>query len=221
MEGEIIDQALQEIIDYYHTQGIGEELGMGSSPAVLVVDFQKGLTDSTQPAGVNMDKEVENTVEILKLARKKEIPVVFTVIAYHHTLKDGGLLVKKLPVLGNYIENSYFTEVDSRLQVQTSEPIIVKKYGSSFFGTTLASMLTCQGIDTLIITGCTTSGCVRATAVDAMQHGFRAVIPRECVADRSKIPHEVSLMDLHARYADVISLKRVLSYLYKLPDHAR
>jgi len=208
-----MDRALGEIMEYYRTQGIGEELGFGKSPAVLVVDFQKGLTDPGLPAGADMDEEIEHTSELLKKAREIDVPVIFTVIAYHPTLKDGGLLVKKVPVLGNYKTGSPLSEVDSRLQPQSSEPVIEKKYGSSFFGTPLASLLTSQGLDTLIVAGCITSGCIRATAVDALQHGFRTVIPRECVADRSQIPHQVALMDMNARYADVMSLERVLSYL--------
>ncbi len=213
MDERVIEQALEEIMKYYRSQGIGEELGFGSRPAALIVDFQKGLTDPEQPAGADMDREVKNTAQLLKAFRFNGFPVIFTVIAYHPTLKDGGLMVKKTPVLGNYLLNSSLSEVDSRLQPQDSEPVLTKQYGSSFFGTPLASMLTAQGVDTLVIAGCITSGCIRATAVDALQYGFRAVIPRECVADRSFIPHQVSLMDLQARYADVRSLEEVLAYI--------
>ncbi len=213
MQEEVIDRALQEIMSYYRSQGMAAELGFGKRPALLVVDFQKGLTDKNRPAGADMDREVENTARLLEKAREKEVPVVFTVIAYHPTLKDGGLLVKKVPVLGNYRMDSDAVQIDPRLEVKPSDPVLVKKYASCFYGTPLASILVSQGIDTLIITGCITSGCIRATAVDSIQHGFYTVIPRECVADRARIPHEVNLMDINSRYADVVELERVISYL--------
>jgi len=216
LQEEVINRALREIMNYYHGQGMAEEIGPGSRPAVLVVDFQKGLTDKDKPAGADMDREVNSTAALLEKARHKNLPVIFTVIAYHSSLKDGGLLLKKVPVLQNYLEGSEFSEIDARLEAAPEEPVLVKKYASCFYGTPLASMLTAQAIDTLIITGCITSGCIRATAVDSMQHGFRTIIPRECVADRSRIPHEVNLMDIQARYADVISLEKVLAYIDKL-----
>ncbi len=221
MQGEdnTINRALQEIMNYYRTQGMGEEMGPGNSPALLVIDFQKGLTDKNKPAGADMDGEVENTAVLLDKAREKDIPVIFTVIGYHPSLKDGGLMVKKLPVFKNYHLDSEFAELDPRLQARPSEPVLVKKYFSAFYGTPLASMLTAEGVDTLIITGCITSGCIRATAIDTIQHGFRALLPRECVADRSRIPHEVNLMDINARHGDVVSLDRVLTCLDKVKEH--
>lgn len=213
MKDDLLRQALLEIEDYYRSQGMAGEVGFGSFPAVLVIDFQRGITDPTRPAGCNLDKEIEATAVLLNKARQKEVPVIFTVIGYHHTLIDGGLLLKKLPALGDNIAGSRNLKIDSRLDPRPDEPVIIKPYPSAFFATSLASSLKALSVDTLIVTGCITSGCVRATVTDSMQHGFRTIVPRECVGDRARIPHEVNLMDMAARFADVLSLEVVLDYL--------
>ncbi len=214
MKEEVLDSALQEIRNYYSSQGMAAKIGFGKRPAIFVVDFQKGITDPGRPAGCNLDKEIENTLILLIKARQKNIPILFFVLGcYHHSLVDGGLLVEKVPVLQDFKEGSDHTEIDARLKLQPDELVIVKKYASCFFGTSLAPSLTALGIDTVIITGCITSGCIRATANDALQHGFRPIIPRECVGDRARIPHEVNLMDIQARCGDVLPAEKVLNYL--------
>lgn len=207
------DEAIREIIDYYGTQGMAGKMSFGKRPALLVIDFQKGLTDEQRPAGRNFDGEINNTLRLLAKMRQKGLPVFFFVIGYHQPAVEGGLLVKKLPVLADFIIGSDNTELDPRLKPQPQEHIIVKKFFSCFYGTPLAAMLVSLQVDTLLITGCITSGCVRATATDALQHGFLPVIPRECVGDRSPIPHKVNLMDMHARFGEVVSLGEVLDYL--------
>ncbi len=211
-----LDEALQEIMSSYLSRGMAGELGFGRRPAMLVVDFQKGLTESSRPAGCSLDEEIANTVLLLDRSRQKALPVFFFVIGYRHPHVEGGLLVKKLPVLTTFTIGSDNVELDPRLKPRPEEHVIVKKYASCFHGTHLASSLSILQVDTVLITGCITSGCIRATATDALQHGFRPVIPRECVGDRSRIPHEVNLVDIHVRCGDVLPLKRVLEYVDSL-----
>lgn len=213
MKNGVLDQALQDIMAYYRTQGMARPLGFGRRPAVLVIDFQKGITDPERPAGCNLDAEIEQTGRLLSVAREKRVPVFFFVIAYHRSLIDGGLLVKKVPALARFVAGSDDVRLDPRLKPGPNEPVIQKQYGSCFFGTPLASSLTALNVDTVVLTGCITSGCVRATAHDALQHGFRPVLPRECVGDRARIPHEVNLMDIQARCGDVLPLNTVLSHM--------
>jgi nicotinamidase-related amidase len=142
--------------------------------------------------------------------------VYFTTTVYESDLLDAGLFLRKVPSLATLVRGSRWTEIDPRLKRQPSEPVIEKRYASAFFGTHLASTLTASGIDTLIIAGCTTSGCVRATVVDALQHGFRAIVPRECVGDRAPGQHEANLVDIDGKYGDVVDAPAVLSYLESL-----
>lgn len=213
---EILKKALQEIMNFYQTQGMAKKIGFGKKPAVLVVDLQKGITDPEKRSGCNLDSVISYTKVLLDKARGKNIPVFFFALAYHNSLIDGGLLVKKVPVLGDFVYESDAARLDPRLKPGPGEPIIIKKYASCYHGTHLASSLTALQVDTVIITGCITSGCIRATANDALQYGFRPIIPRECVGDRAVIPHEVNLMDIQARCGDVLPLNHVLEYFDSL-----
>lgn len=206
-------QALEEIEEYYHSQKMAQSLGFGDHPALLIVDFQQGITDPHQPSGCNLTKEIENTSILLDTFRKTKYPVFFFVIAFHDPLLDGKLLTEKVPALAQFIIGSDKVRVDPRIPPDPKEPVLIKKHFSCFHGTPLASTLHGLGIDTVIITGCITSSCIRATAIDAIQYGFRPIIPRECVGDRSPIPHMVNLLDIHARCGDVLPLKRVIEYL--------
>ena len=208
-----VDEELDEIMQYYLTQGMAGQMSFGKRPAMLVIDFQKGLTDAKRPAGCNFDLEINNTMLLLDKARATDIPIFFFVIGYEQPAVEGGLLVKKLPVLADFIIGSDHTELDPRFKPRPQEHLIIKKYFSCFHGTPLAAILTFLQVDTLLITGCITSGCVRATATDALQYGYLPVIPRECVGDRKPIPHKVNLMDMQARLGEVVSLKQVLDYL--------
>ena len=147
---------------------------------------------------------------LLDAARRKGIPVVYTRVLYHASGADGGLFVRKVPALRRMVEGEPLADIVPELAPGPDDVVLIKQYASSFFGTSLAAMLTARGIDTLVITGCSTSGCVRATAVDAMQNGFRPIVPRECVGDRHDGPHEANLFDINAKYGDVVALKDVL-----------
>lgn len=193
-------------------------MGFGRAPAIIVVDFIKAYTQPDSPLyALGVVEAVKATVPLLKVAREKEVPIIYTRVIYHPSGADGGLFVKKVPALRKMIEGEPLAEIVPELPPDPDDVILIKQYASSFFGTSLATMLTARGIDTLIITGCSTSGCVRATALDAMQYGFRPIVPRECVGDRHEGPHEANLFDINAKYGDVVSRDDVIDRLRSLP----
>lgn len=194
-------------------EGFGGTSGIGQRPGIVVVDFIQGFTDATCPLGSNLDEEVKATRVLLDTARKREIPVAFTTVIYEPHFRDGGHFIEKIPALKALVATSDWVKVDPRLGRTENEPLIIKKFASAFFGTALQSFFTSQQVDTVIVTGCTTSGCVRATAVDALQYGYRVVVPRECVGDRSQSAHEANLYDIQTKYGDVISLESLLKVL--------
>ena len=202
---------------YEHAQ-LGHTLGFGKKPALIVVDFQLGFTVPEQsPLAGNLDAEVAATNELIAAARKKDIPVIFTVVGYDpHRQDDAGLWPEKAPSLRMLTIGSDLVKLDPRLDQEPGDLVITKKYASGFFGTYLASTLTMQSVDTAIVTGCTTSGCVRATVMDALANGFRPIVPIECVGDRAQEPHQANLFDIGAKYGDVMPLQEVLAYLEQL-----
>ena len=202
---------------YEHAQ-LGHRLGFGKKPALIVVDFQLGFTVPEQsPLAGNLDVEVAATNELIAAARKKDIPVIFTVVGYDpHRQDDAGLWPEKAPSLRMLTIGSDLVKLDPRLNHEPGDLVITKKYASGFFGTYLASTLTMQSVDTAIVTGCTTSGCVRATVMDALANGFRPIVPIECVGDRAQEPHQANLFDIGAKYGDVMPLQEVLAYLEQL-----
>ena len=197
----------------YEEARIGENVTLGQSPAVLVVDFSCGFTDAACTLGADMTAEVEATKRLLDAARARGLPVIFTTIGYEQSLKDGGLWMQKVPALAELQLGGHWVEIDPRLEPQEDEPVIVKKGASGFFGTNLASILVSQRVDSVIMCGATTSGCVRATAIDLLQYGFPTIVPRECVGDRAQAPHEANLFDINAKYADVVPLEDAIDYV--------
>jgi nicotinamidase-related amidase len=197
----------------YAAARLGEAVTMGERPAVLVVDFSCGFTDPECALGSDLSAEVEATRRLLDAARAKGLPVIFTTIGYEPSLKDGGLWLQKVPSLGDLQVGGRWVEIDPRLEPREDETIVLKKGASAFFGTNLAAILVSQGIDSVVVCGATTSGCVRATAIDLLQYGFPAMVPRECVGDRAQAPHEANLFDIQAKYADVVSLEDALAYV--------
>jgi maleamate amidohydrolase len=201
----------------YERARLGGSVRMGSRPAVLVVDFSCGFTDPACPLGSDLSAEVEATRRLLDAAREKGMPVIFTTIGFEPSLKDGGLWLQKVPSLGELQLGGRWVEIDPRLDPRPEETVVVKKGASAFFGTNLASILISQRIDSVILCGATTSGCIRATAIDLLQYGFPTMVPRECVGDRARAPHEANLFDIQAKYADVVSLEEALAYLESVP----
>lgn len=155
---------------------------------------------------------------LLQWARRKKVPVIHTRVLYNPAnFEDGGAWIRKAPVLKALVPGNKYAEFCPEVKPPKGETVIVKNYASAFFGTSLAAMLTAQGVDTLVITGCTTSGCIRASAVDAVQNGFRPIVVRECVGDRHEDPHNANLFDIDAKYGDVISKAEAIDYLKSLP----
>jgi nicotinamidase-related amidase len=201
----------------YDRAGFGRPVQRGRRPAVVVVDLTYGFTDPAYPTGAEMSGPVLATARLLGAARAAGLPVVFTTIAY-----DAGQIatltwLKKATGMAALELGSRLVEIDDRLARRPDEHLVVKTGASAFFGTALASYLTAAGADTVIVTGATTSGCVRASVVDAVQHGFPTLVPRDCVADRAAAPHEASLFDIHEKYGDVVDLDDVLAYVGALP----
>ena len=200
--------------DGYEEQGFGAtRTGFGERPAVLVVDFQRGFTDPAQPLGGSplVDAAVEATARLLRAARASELPVLQTYVAHQG---EADALRWKIPaVISELRVGSPAAELDPRT-FDPSHDLVVRKIAPSiFFGTPAAAILTRLGVDTAIVTGCNTSGCVRASVVDAFSHGFRVIVPRECCGDVERGPHEDSLRDVGRRYADVVGLDEVLAAL--------
>lgn len=205
--------SLIEAQSVYDKAGLGQDAGLGRSPAVLVVDFSCAFTDPSYALGGDMTPQIEATNELLAVAREKDLPVFFSTIAFSEEEIPNELWIRKLPALAELKVNSALVEIDPRLDRRPNEPVIVKRGASMFFGTNLAGMLVARGVDTLVICGVTTSGCIRATVVDALQYQWRSVVPRECVADRHRAPHEANLFDIEAKYGSVVSLSDAVSYL--------
>jgi nicotinamidase-related amidase len=201
------------LLAFYRQRGYGYTLGPGQRPAVLVIDFSRAFTGGhAEFPGGNFDRELAQTCRLLAAARGA-FPVLFTTIAYAEDLHDAGLWARKVPWLEVCRRTSALVAIDPVLEVRSEEPVIVKRNPSAFHGTDLEGRLTALGVDTLVVAGCTTSVCVRATVVDAMQHGFRTLVAAEAVGDFVPEMHELHLRDLGARYADVLSTDQVLAYL--------
>ena len=191
----------------------GSRIGFGERPALVVVDFLKAYTTEGAPLYASgVVEAVAETPELLAAARAARILVIHTRILYHALdCADGGMWVRKSPVMKAMVKGAPVAEFCEAVAPVDSELVVVKQYASAFFGTSLATTLHSRGVDTVIIAGCSTSGCVRATAVDAVQHGFRSIVVRECVGDRHPAPHEANLFDIDSKYGDVVSKKEAIA----------
>ena len=193
-------------------------LGFGKKSAIIVIDLLQGYTTEGSPLyAPGVVACVKEMPDFLDLAREKGVPIIHTQVRYTTpNYEDGGIWVKKAPVLRDLVEGNPYAEFCEEVVPKAGEPIITKQYASAFFGTSLVATLNGMGVDTLIITGCTTSGCIRATAVDAVQHGFIPICVRECIGDRHDGPHEANLFDINAKYGDVISKAEAMEYMQGL-----
>jgi nicotinamidase-related amidase len=197
----------------YAAAGFGQTVPRGTRPAVLVVDFTYGFTDTQYPTAADMSAQIAATRRLTDLARSKGYPVIYTAIAFH--AGELGMLpwLKKATGMAALREGSRLVEIDAATGIQPSDPVVIKKGASAFFGTSVAAMLTGAEVDTLIVTGATTSGCVRATAVDGVQSGFNILVPADCCADRAQAPHDAALYDIDQKYGDVVSADDIYDYL--------
>lgn len=194
-------------------EGFAGPTGFGKHPAIIVVDFIKGFTDPACLLGTDFSEQIRATRTLLDEARNKRLPIIFTTVIYEPHFKDGAHFITKIPALKVLTAESPWIEIDQRLGRGEEEPLVIKKFASAFFGTALHSILIHQQVDTIIIAGSTTSGCVRATAVDALQYGYRVIVPVECVGDRSNSAHLANLYDINTKYGDVVKLSQVLNEL--------
>jgi len=206
----------QETFQDYQRKGFAERSGYGTRPALLIVDFINGFTDPASPLGGDFSGQLAVTNQLLAEFRAGDHAIVYTVIEYEHDYRDAGLFIKKVPSLGLLKKGSAYCDVDDRIRPAVGDYIVSKKYASSFFGTNLDTYLRTRGIDTIIMTGCTTSGCIRASAVDSLQYGYHTVVVREGVGDRADGPHEANLFDIDAKYGDVVTADDALAYLRAL-----
>jgi maleamate amidohydrolase len=199
----------------YERAGWGQRAPRGTRPAVVVVDLSRGFTEASWPTGADLTAVVAATEDLIAAARGAGAPILFTTIAYDAADVEGDACgwLRKAPGLGILRAGSELVEIDPRLSREPADPLIVKKGASAFFGTDLAAALVALRADTLLICGATTSGCVRASVVDAVQYGFTVLVPRQCVGDRASAPHEANLFDIDAKYGDVIELDDALAYL--------
>ena len=211
------ERTTQEI---YESARLGQPFFLGERPAVLVVDFSCGFTDPECSLGADMTPEVETTRRVLDAAREQGLPVIFTTIGFEPNLKDGALWIQKMPALADLRIGGGWVEIDPRLGRREGETVILKKGASAFFGTNLSAILATQKVDTVALCGATTSGCIRATAVDLLQYGYPALVPRECVGDRAPEPHKANLVDIQAKYADVVPVEEAISYLRSIETRA-
>lgn len=202
-----------------HAAGFGGRAGFGQRAALLVVDFINGYLTPGSPlyAAPGVPAAVEATRPVLEAARTSGVPIIFTRVAYAPDGSDGGVFVQKVPALLQVTEESPLSQIADVIAPLPDETVITKKFASAFFGTPLVALLHENRVDTIILVGCSTSGCIRATAVDGMQHGFRVIVPRECVGDRRPEPHEANLFDIAAKYGDVVDRADVLRYFADIP----
>ncbi|MDA0164167.1 isochorismatase family protein [Solirubrobacter ginsenosidimutans] len=190
----------------------GGAAGFGERPAVVAVDLSLGFTDPSSPLACDLDDVLLRTAGLLRVARRVGVPVFFTTVVYDEVGEAAAaVFLRKVPALKVLRPGTRWVEIDERLGRRRDEPIIAKAHASAFFGVPFAALL--AGRDTLIVCGASTSGCVRATVVDAMQHGLSPIVPRECVGDRSGRAHEQALSDIDGRYGDVLGVEEVIAAL--------
>ncbi|HMS19132.1 N-carbamoylsarcosine amidohydrolase [uncultured Sphingorhabdus sp.] len=180
-------------------------LPFGKKPALLIVDFVMAYLDKESPLYAGAEDALASNERLLEAARAAGVPVIFTNVVYEPGGSDGGLFYKKIPALKAFDKGSPLGDFPPTLRPEEGELVISKQYASAFFGTNLAAALLDKHVDTLLITGMSTSGCVRATALDALQHGFAPFVVRDACGDRHPAPHESNLFDLQAKYAEVVS----------------
>jgi nicotinamidase-related amidase len=207
----------QEVHQRYRANGLAGRLRAGSRPAVVVVDLQTGFTDPQCGPGFDLDAVVAHTARLITTARHRGIPVYFTAIAFTDAQANSSVWLSKMPVLSVLRAESGWERIDPRLAPLEGEPVVVKQAASAFAGTDLAAQLKRAGVDTVVLCGATTSGCVRATAVDACALELPTFVIRDCVGDREQRPHDGALLDMDAKYADVVSLDEALTMIGEMP----
>ena len=191
-------------------------IGFGQRPALILIDFVEAYFDQTCALYAGVEDALASALRVRAAARQADVPVILTNVVYHAKALDGGRFYQKARVLKNFLCGSPMGAWPKGLVPEDDELVVSKQYPSAFFGTSLASTLTSWGVDSLIITGLTTSGCVRATCVDCCSHGFIPIVVREACGDRHAAPHEANLFDMNAKYADVVSESEAIAHLFSV-----
>ena len=203
-------------LDIYKTQNFGNSSGWGRAPALLIVDFVNGFTDPARFGGGNIQEAIANTAVLLDACRGYGLPIVFTRVIYADDGADAGVFCLKAPSLVTLTEDNPESHVVDALKPREGELIARKQQPSAFFGTNLHSWLTMRGVDTIIQTGCTTSGCVRASVIDALSYNYRNIVVTDCVGDRAIGPHEANLFDMGQKYGDLLTCEETLAALAQI-----
>ena len=202
-------------LDQNYKAVFNKRLGFGKNPAIILVDFVAAYFDENSSLYADVEKALLSAIRIRNKGREKNIPIIYTNVSYQKDGKNGGVFFEKLPVLSCFIEGAKTAGWPSKLDIDPNEIVITKQYPSAFFETCLSKKLNNLEIDTLIITGLTTSGCIRATCVDAISYGFRPIVVKDACGDRHEKPHIANLFDMNAKYADVVSENEVFNFLCK------
>jgi len=204
------DETTMDELEVYKRQGFAQKLGLGKSPALVIVDFVVGFTDPAHFGGGNIGSAIEKTITLLAFARACNWPVAHTRVVYAADGSDAGMFARKAPGLLKLTEDSPLSQIVPELSPRPGELVIRKRQASAFFGTELSSWLIGHGVDTLIVAGCTTSGCVRATVVDSIAHNLRTIVAVDCVGDRAIGPHNANLFDMGQKYADLMDSAEII-----------
>ncbi len=192
------------------------KIGFGKRPALILIDFVEAYFDPDCDLYAAPRSALDSALRVRAIAREANVPVILTCVVYHSSFMDGGRFFQKAAPLRHFYEGSPLGAWPEGLEAEPDELILKKQYPSAFFGTSLASTLTAMGVDSVILTGLTTSGCVRATCVDACSHGFIPIVVGDACGDRHAGPHEANLFDMNAKYADVVSEDETVAYLKSL-----
>jgi maleamate amidohydrolase len=202
-------------LDENYSKAYGHSLTPGAKPALILVDLVQAYFEPDCELYADVDDALQSALRVLETAREQGILVIYTNVVYQGDGLDGGRFYEKALPLKHFCKDNPMGGFAAGIQPRENELIISKQYPSAFFGTSLASTLTAKGIDTLIITGLTTSGCIRASCVDAMSHGFIPIVVADACGDRHESPHDANLFDMQAKYAEVWSESDVCDYLSK------
>ncbi len=205
----------EDLLENYK-RAYNTKVGFGSRPALILIDFCEAYYDKDCDLYAEVEDALESALRVREVARASKVPVILTNVVYQAGGLDGGRFFEKAAPLRNFTKGNPMGAFGPGLVPQDDELVISKQYPSAFFGTSLASTLTAMGVDSVLLTGLTTSGCVRASCVDAMSHGFRTGVIADACGDRHAAPHEANLFDMNAKYADVVSEEEVISFLKML-----
>ena len=204
---------MSDSLDANYAKAYGGKAGFGTSPALLMIDFVEAYFDPDCDLFADVDDALQSALRVREAAHKVGIPVILTNVVYQDGGLDGGRFFEKVRPLRNFLRGNPMGDWPRGLTPTENELVISKQYPSAFFSTSLASTLTAMGVDNVILTGLTTSGCVRASCVDSMSHGFITTVVRDACGDRHSEPHEANLFDMQAKYADVVSEEEIIAHL--------